>query len=321
MRPASIALLILAGCTQPEDSGTGGADAAVAPASSSSVMAAQSSSTAPVTSSSAALDAGTSSSNASSNAPVTSSSAASSDGGWWQPAVNVTWQWQLTGTINEAYMVDVYDIDLFDTPQAVIDRLHGRGIKVMCYFSAGSSEDFRDDFSAFQEADQGNDLDGWPGERWLDIRSANVLAIMQARLDVAVSKRCDGVEPDNVDGFTNDTGFPLTAADQLAYNGALARQAHARGLAVALKNDGDQADALAALFDLSVNEQCHQYTECDALAAFTTAGKPILNAEYAARYRSDPDRAALCALAAQEQIQTLVLDLDLDDSFRFACNL
>lgn len=41
---------------------------------------------------------------------------------------------------------------------------------------------------------------------------------MQARLDLAVQKGCDGVEPDNVDGYQNNSGFPLTAQDQLAYN-------------------------------------------------------------------------------------------------------
>ena len=36
-------------------------------------------------------------------------------------------------------------------------------------------------------------------------------------------------EPDNVDGFANGSGFPLTSSDQLAYNRFLATEAHARG--------------------------------------------------------------------------------------------
>ena len=32
------------------------------------------------------------------------------------------------------------------------------------------------------------------------------------------SAGCDGVEPDNVDGYVNDTGFDLTAGDQLDFN-------------------------------------------------------------------------------------------------------
>ena len=31
---------------------------------------------------------------------------------WYTPDKNTTWQWQLTGKINQNYNVDVYDIDL-----------------------------------------------------------------------------------------------------------------------------------------------------------------------------------------------------------------
>ncbi len=58
---------------------------------------------------------------------------------------------------------------------------------------------------------------------------------MLRRLDLAVTKGCDGVEPDNMDGYANDSGFPLTAEDQLTFNRFIANEAHRRGLAVGLK--------------------------------------------------------------------------------------
>ena len=61
---------------------------------------------------------------------------------------------------------------------------------------------------------------------------------MLARLDLAQQRGCDGVEPDNVQSYDDDTGFELTAADQLAFNRRVADEAHARGLAVGLKNGG-----------------------------------------------------------------------------------
>ncbi|MFP3534108.1 endo alpha-1,4 polygalactosaminidase, partial [Burkholderia sp. SIMBA_042] len=91
------------------------------------------------------------------------------------------------------------------------DTLKSQGKRVVCYFSAGSSENWRSDYSQFTAADQGNPLDGWAGERWLDTRSANVRRIMTARMDLAKSKGCDGIDPDNVDGYTNNPGLPLTA--------------------------------------------------------------------------------------------------------------
>lgn len=112
---------------------------------------------------------------------------------WYKPEVSSTWQLQLQGAVNTAYNVDIYDIDLFDTPDPTIADLHAAGRKVICYFSGGSYEQWRSDASQFNAADLGNELDGWPGERWLDIRSSNVRDIMLQRLDLAVSKACDGV--------------------------------------------------------------------------------------------------------------------------------
>ena len=242
-------------------------------------------------------------------------------GEWYHPTVATTWQWQLQGTINTAYAVDLYDIDLFDTPATLIASLQASGKRVICYFSAGSFEDFRPDAANFQSQDLGNPLGGFPDERWLDIRSASVLAIMEARLDIAVDKGCDGVEPDNVDGFVNNTGFNLTSGDQLTFNRTIANEAHERGLSVGLKNDLDQISDLISFFDFQVNEQCHEFDECAALDGFIAAGKPVFNAEYESRLVSDAAaRAQLCEAARTRNFRTLILPLDLDDSFRFSCD-
>lgn len=238
----------------------------------------------------------------------------------WKPAVSDTWEWQLTGKINTAYNVRIYDIDLFDTDKATIARLKNAGRRVVCYFSAGSAEDWRPDYWRFRPADKGNPLDGWPGETWVDTRSANVRGIMKARLDLAVSKGCDGVEPDNVDAYTNDPGFPLTSATQINYNTFLARAAHARNLAVALKNDVEQLSQLQPSFDFAINEQCHEFEECNGYTVFTSNNKPVLNAEYASRYHYPAAQRALCAAAKNERIRALVLSRALDDSYRFSCD-
>ncbi|HEY9107539.1 MAG TPA: endo alpha-1,4 polygalactosaminidase [Roseateles sp.] len=241
--------------------------------------------------------------------------------GAWVPTISDTWQWQLKGVVNTSYAVAVYDVDLFDTPQATIDALKAAGRRVVCYFSAGSSENWRGDFARFTSTDMGNALDQWPGERWLDTRSSNVRAIMLARLDLAASKRCDGVEPDNMDGYTNGPGFALTADTQLDYNRFIANQARARGLAVGLKNDIDQLTALEPYFDFAVNEQCHQYAECDGYAVFTTKGKPVFNAEYANTWVTDAAaRTVLCTAARAANLRTLVLAEALDDSLRLSCD-
>jgi hypothetical protein len=241
---------------------------------------------------------------------------------WWKPAITDTWQWQLTGRINTGYDVAIYDLDLFDTTAATIAQVHGAGRKLICYFSAGSSENWRDDFKEFDKADLGKPLDGWAGERWVDVRSQNVRRIMAARLDYAASRGCDGVEPDNMDGYANKNGLGLTAADQLDYNRFLAAEAHRRGLGVGLKNDLDQVRALVDSFDFAVNEQCAQYRECGMLKPFSDAGKPVFNAEYQGKYRNNTNgaRDTLCAASRAANIRTLVLPLKLNDAFRYSCD-
>ncbi len=232
----------------------------------------------------------------------------------WQPAPGTSWQWQLSGDIDTSFAVEMYDIDLFDVPQAVIDELHGDGRIVICYFSAGSYEEWRPDANDFPASVRGKPLDGWPGESWLDIRDLGTLGpIMQARLDLAVQKECDGVEPDNVDGYNNDSGFPLTANDQLTYNIWLATEAHNRGLSIGLKNDLDQIPDLLPYFDWALNEQCFQFNECDTLLPFIQAGKAVFGVEYEGKL-SD-----FCPQANANQFSWLLKDLDLGPA-RSACN-
>jgi hypothetical protein len=238
----------------------------------------------------------------------------------WKPVASDTWEWQLTGAVDTRYNVRIYDIDLFEVNKATIARLKAAGRRVVCYFSAGSAEDWRPDYARFKPADKGNALDGWPGETWLDTRSTNVRSIMKTRLDLAASKGCDGVEPDNVDAYSNDPGFPLTGNDQIDYNTFLAREAHARNLAVALKNDVEQASQLEPSFDFAVNEECHEQEECNGYTVFTSRNKPVLNAEYASRYHQAAAQRALCAAAKNGNIRTLVLAKALDDSYRFSCD-
>jgi hypothetical protein len=241
------------------------------------------------------------------DAPVDASSDASSDAGPPRPGLTTRWHIDLEAPIDPDVDADWFDVDLFDNDAAVVASLHRRGRRVVCYFSAGSGEDWRPDYASIAPAALGDGLDGWPGERWLDVRAASVRAVMQRRLDRAVANGCDGVDPDNVDGYSNATGFPLRAADQLAYNRFLAGEAHARGLAVGLKNDLDQVAALAADFDFAINEQCFAYDECAALAPFTRAGRSVLQIEYGAVASLAP---RVCPEAARLQLFTILPGAD-----------
>ena len=200
----------------------------------------------------------------------------------WLPTPGTSWQWQLEELpVDSSLDVAVYDIDPFDNGIDVVSELHEAGKKVICYISAGSWEEWRPDAGDFPASVVGNAYDGWEGERWLDIRKIDELApIMEARLDLCQARGFDAVEPDNIDGYTNETGFPITYEDQLEYNIWLAGEAHERGLSIGLKNDSVQALELVVHFDWAITEDCFAEGWCEEMSVFISAGKAVFAAEY-----------------------------------------
>jgi hypothetical protein len=209
-----------------------------------------------------------------------SDTAAPSGGAIWSPAPGTTWQWQLSGDVDTGVDVAAYDIDLFDTPDSVLAELRSDGRTIICYFSAGSWEDWRPDAGAYDRSVLGSG-NGWPGERWIDISRLDTIGpLIEARLDLAVERGCDAVEPDNVDGYANDSGFDLTPSDQIVFNSFVARAAHERGLSVGLKNAAELVGVLQPLYDWALVEECVRYDECASYSSFTQAGKAVFHVEY-----------------------------------------
>ncbi len=229
---------------------------------------------------------------------------------WWKPALGTSWFWQLDGKLNLEPDAEVFDIDLEDTSKEQIEVLHKMGKKVICYFSAGSYESWRKDAGLFPKSVFGKKLDDWEGERWLDVsRFGKFAGVMLARLDAAKEKGCDGVEPDNVDGFLNDTGFEISYKDQLRYNRWLSKEARKRGLAVGLKNDLEQVKDLVDYFDFVINEQCFEYDECDKLLPFKEADKAVFGVEY------NVDKKDFCPQANALKFSWLKANYELDGKF------
>ncbi|MFG2338611.1 endo alpha-1,4 polygalactosaminidase [Streptomyces yangpuensis] len=230
----------------------------------------------------------------------------------WQPPPGTGWQWQLTGRLDTSVKAPVYDIDGFNTTKAQVAELKKAGRKTICYLSTGAWEDFRPDAEAFPRdlLGKGN---GWEGERWLDIRRvAELEPLMAKRFDMCRDKGFDAVEPDNMDGYQNTSGFPLTADDQLRYNRLIAKLAHDRGMAVGLKNDLDQIPQLVGDFDFAVNEQCAQYDECERLTPFIEAGKAVFHAEY------ELSTSRFCKRSRELKLSSLQKRYDLD-AWRRVC--
>ncbi len=252
--------------------------------------------------------------------------------GVWVPQPGTTWQWQISGVVDESLTVAMYDVDLFDAAPAgleigtgsgvftergvnagIVDRLHARGIVVICYVDTGAWENYRPDAKRFPKAVIGR-KSGWPGERWLDIREAawpQWAPLMWARFDLAAQLGCDGVEPDQNNPVGNSPGFLITLADQKKWYLEVAAQAHARGLSVGQKNGIETTDAeTIAAFDWNLNEECFQYDECAALDAVVAAGKAVFQTEY----RGHPKR--FCPIANARGFSSLRKKLSLGPRVR-----
>jgi len=194
-------------------------------------------------------------------------------------------------------------IDMEDTSKEDITELKANGKNVICYISAGSYEDWRSDADKFPKEAIGNQLDDWEGENWLDIRNQEVTEIMYNRMDKAKEKGCDGIDFDNVDGYTNDTGFELTKEDQVQYLINLANYAHDIELKTSLKNGLLMIPDLVTYFDYAINEQCNQYKECNLYDSWLDSGKPVYNIEY--KDFEDKD------LYKHENFHTYIMDINL----------
>ncbi|KAI1358246.1 glycoside hydrolase superfamily [Xylaria arbuscula] len=236
-----------------------------------------------------------------------------------QLSVGTTWDYPLgfsLSTSNANASTVFYPVDLENTSASTISGLKSAGHTIVCYFSAGSYEDYRADADQFPASAIGNQLDGWP-EQWLDIRNSDVRSIMAARIASAKDKGCVGVDADNIDGYTNDSGFDLTEADTVDYVRFLAETAHDIGLGYGLKNAGGIVDQVVDVAEWAINEECAEYEECADWAPFVDAGKPVFHVEYVddddATTVSADKMAKACAADGQEGFSSIVKHYSLDD--------
>lgn len=199
----------------------------------------------------------------------------------WRPTERDSFDIQLSSPFQYSRKVAVMAMGAEETSPTRLQELQARGVRTLCVINAGAWENWRADSGAFDKRLIGLDLAGWPAERWFDIRAIDALTgVMARRLDLCRDKGFDGALLRNLDGYRHRTGFALTAADQLAYNRALAEAARTRGLAVGLMNPGELSADLVASYDFAVSESCIGLNACGDYRRFREADKPVYVVEY-----------------------------------------
>ncbi|KAF2673611.1 family 114 glycoside hydrolase, partial [Microthyrium microscopicum] len=161
----------------------------------------------------------------------------------------------------------------------------------ICYFSAGSSESWRDDFKRFSKSDMGGPIakddkgsSYWQGEKWLNIKNPNpnsatlpvVWQIMRDRIKIAADKGCNAIDPDNTDGYDNKNGIGLTEQDSINYVKFMAAEARKYNMSIGLKNSVQILPKVQSVIQFAVNEECAANGECGGYKQFL-GSKPVFH--------------------------------------------
>jgi hypothetical protein len=231
-----------------------------------------------------------------------------------RPAIDVSWQVQLSGSFDTSIDVALYYIDLDNLTSVERTALTSSGRHLACYLSAGSYEPWRSDAPQFPATVIGNALADYPDERWLDIRSTAVTSLMGARLDRFESSGCNSVAIANVTTSGENTGFDVTQTDQTNYLIWLSNEIHRRGFLAGLATAEDRLGAMEPLFDWAYAQGCWVANHCSDYASFVAATKAVLAVEF-----GDATTApTLCSDVAGTGINLLIKPQDLGAN-RTAC--
>ncbi|ORX34622.1 hypothetical protein BCR36DRAFT_314168 [Piromyces finnis] len=206
----------------------------------------------------------------------------------WMPPQGATWNYVLEGKVDlSKEPAEIVDID-YKTESSIITNIHNANKKVICYFSGGTLEDFRSDKSKFYEISNlvRNEYEEWAGENWLDIRKEGLKPLIKNRMQEAITKKCDALEVDNLDGWQQDEvkswSNPLTKEDTIKFAKWLGQTAHDMGISIGLKNALFMIDDVSDYFDFAINESCAtlKNPECHLYKNFLNKGKAVFGISY-----------------------------------------
>jgi hypothetical protein len=205
----------------------------------------------------------------------------------------------------------IYDIDGIENSASTVAALHRMGGKVICYVEVGSAGNY---YPAADEGravsyyaqlkaagDLGAAVAGYP-EQYLNINAPSTVTIIESMIrQQCAAKGFDAVEPDIDDSYTDHTGFPVTEAENVAYDRVLGSYAHRLGLAWGQKNgdnDPSFAAALEPTTDFLITEECRYFQTCGIVTPpYVRAGKLVLDVEYTDDWGDDiaADLSHFCA--------------------------
>lgn len=200
----------------------------------------------------------------------------------------------------------VIDVDLFQASKdpTLIPALHAAGAIVLCYFNAGAVQYTDCDWSKWQTNGlfHGKVVVNYDQEKYVDVTDETVIELQKARIDLAHSIGCDGVDPDNIDTYELDAdesiGKQITQKDMINFLGNLSSHAHSRTthlghtLMIGQKNAVEITEQVHGFMDFAISENCVGTVRagsnrgaadefCSTLQQYyVDKGKPVFDIEY-----------------------------------------
>jgi len=233
---------------------------------------------------------------------------------WWQPATGISFDWELNDINSGAtFSGEVIDVDAFTTTAETVAALHAKGEKVIAYMSAGTIENDRPDISLLPLEVVGKVYPEWPNEKWLDIRQLEKMKPwLNTRFNMILKKGFDGVEPDNMDSYSNETGFSIQIADTKKYADYLIGLAHTNGLSIGQKNVPELSEEYASKFDWALTEDAFKQGWQDSMAVYVKKNKPVFAVEYTDKTTQQDFQNLVCPKAKLLEFTAILKKRDLD---------
>jgi hypothetical protein len=207
---------------------------------------------------------------------------------WYPPHLGsngrpLRWDWQLGASTpvqrTGVGAVDLYDVDGFLTTAGEVNAIHTTWQaatlphpKAVCYFDL-AWEDYRPDANPpgsggrFPVATLGNVYNGYPQERWVDLRQLSALEpMLTERIGMCARKGFDAVEIDDIDSFDppGTTGFHLTPGDAQNLLAFAFNLIHQDGMTALWKNSALLSSWGRQYADGAVVEECYVGKDCFA---------------------------------------------------------
>ncbi|AMQ01847.1 hypothetical protein AY601_5033 [Pedobacter cryoconitis] len=239
---------------------------------------------------------------------------------WWQPKASVTFDWCLDDLKNsDTFTAEVVDVDAFTTTAQQVAALHAQGKKVIAYISAGTIEDDRPDINLLPKEVIGQVYPEWPKERWLDIRQREKLRPwLNSRIDRIISKGFDAIEPDNLDSYSNETGFDISINDTKLYCDFLIKLAHDKGLGIGQKNVPELSAEYSKKFDWVLTEDAFDQKWENDVKPYIAQNKPVFAVEYTDRTSQSTFTNTICPKAKNLKYSAILKKRELN-KWVFTC--